>query len=108
MLRWTCGVTRLDRIPNTEIRRRLGVVPIIEKAQEHRLRWYGHVERRPDDHIGKIMQRMEVEGKRPRGRPKRRWMDTIRSDMTACGLMEQDTTNRDRWRSLIRKADPVI
>uniref|UniRef100_A0A914W724 Endonuclease-reverse transcriptase n=1 Tax=Plectus sambesii TaxID=2011161 RepID=A0A914W724_9BILA len=96
MLRWTCGVTRLDKIP------------IIEKAQKHRLRWYDHIERRPDDHIGKILQRMKVEGKWPRGRPKCRWMDSIRNDMTACGLTEQDTADRDRWRSRIRKADPVI
>uniref|UniRef100_A0A914WQR3 Uncharacterized protein n=1 Tax=Plectus sambesii TaxID=2011161 RepID=A0A914WQR3_9BILA len=84
------------------------VVPIIEKAQEHRLRWYGHIERRPDDHIGKIVQQMEVEGKRSRGRPKRRWMNCIRNDMTTSGLTKEDTADRDRWRSMIRKADPVI
>ena len=52
MLRWTCGVTRLDKIPNTETRRRLNVAPIIEKAQEHRLRWYGHIKRMPDNYVG--------------------------------------------------------
>jgi hypothetical protein len=107
MLRWTCGVTRLDKIPNTEIRRRLSVVPIIEKAQEHRLRWYGHVKRRPDDYIGKVVQRMEIDGKRPRGRPRRRWMDIIKDDMKVCGVMEHDTADRKKWRQKTRKADPA-
>uniref|UniRef100_A0A914UZ20 Reverse transcriptase domain-containing protein n=1 Tax=Plectus sambesii TaxID=2011161 RepID=A0A914UZ20_9BILA len=107
MLCWTCGVTRLDKIPNTEIQKRLSVAPITEKAQEHRLRWYGHVTRRPGDYIGKVVQRMEVEGKWPRGRPRRRWMDVIRDDMMACGVTEHDTANRKNWKRKTRKADPA-
>ncbi|PIO64294.1 hypothetical protein TELCIR_14084 [Teladorsagia circumcincta] len=43
MLRWTAGVTRLDHIRNDVIRERFGVVPIVDKMREARLRWYGHV-----------------------------------------------------------------
>ena len=107
MLRWTCGVTRLDKIPNTETRRRLNVAPIIEKAQEHRLRWYGHIKRRPDNYVGKVVQQMEIDGKRPRGRPRRRWMDVIQEDMKACRVTEHDTADREKWRRKTRKADPT-
>ncbi|VDP50259.1 unnamed protein product [Heligmosomoides polygyrus] len=41
MLRWTAGVTRLDRVRNDTIRQRFGVAPIAEKLCEARLRWYG-------------------------------------------------------------------
>lgn len=107
MLRWTCGVTRLDKIPNTEIRRRMGVAPITEKAQEHRLRWYGHMERRPNDYIGKVVQRMEVEGTRPRGRPRRRWLEVIEDDMKACRVRPRDAQDREKWKCKTRKADPT-
>ncbi|PIO63506.1 hypothetical protein TELCIR_14892 [Teladorsagia circumcincta] len=44
MLRWTAGVTRLDRIRDDVIRERFGVAPIVDKMREARLRWYGHVQ----------------------------------------------------------------
>ena len=49
MLRWICGHTRRDRVRNDDIRERLGVAPIEEKLVQHRLRWFGHVQRRPPD-----------------------------------------------------------
>ncbi|GER55389.1 F-box protein At1g55000 [Striga asiatica] len=48
MLRWFCGHTS-DRIRNENIRDRVGVAPIEEKLVQHRLRWFGHVQRRPPD-----------------------------------------------------------
>jgi hypothetical protein len=45
------------------------------------------------------------EGKRPLGRPKRRWEDNIRMDLQEleCGRMEwmELAQDRDRWRELV-------
>ena len=49
ILRWICGHTRMDRVRNDDIRDRLGVAPIEEKLVQHRLRWFGHVQRRPSE-----------------------------------------------------------
>ena len=49
MLRWICGHTRMDQVRNDDIRDRLEVAPIKEKLVQHRLRWFGHVQRRPSD-----------------------------------------------------------
>ncbi|VDO63923.1 unnamed protein product [Heligmosomoides polygyrus] len=81
MLRWTAGVTRMDRIRNDAIRQKFGVAPIADKMREARLRWYGHVLRGKEDSVRKIGLELEVAGKRPRGRPKQRWSDTLHKDM---------------------------
>jgi hypothetical protein len=47
MLRWVCGNTRRDRVWNDDIRERLRVAPVEEKLEQHRLRWFGHIQRRP-------------------------------------------------------------
>ena len=46
-------------------------------------------------------------GKRSRGRPKRRWMDTIGNDLSEKELSREDTQDRAKWRSLIRHIDPT-
>ncbi|KAK3507530.1 hypothetical protein QTP70_028078, partial [Hemibagrus guttatus] len=46
MLRFSLGVTRLDRIRNEYIRRTAHVGRLGDKVREARLRWFGHVQRR--------------------------------------------------------------
>jgi hypothetical protein len=40
-------------------------------------------------------------GNAKKGRPKERWIDGVRRSMTNHGLTEEDTRDRDRWRSLV-------
>ena len=46
-----------------------------------------------------------VEGKRPLGRPRRRWDDNIKMDLQevggACGDWMELAQGRDRWRALV-------
>jgi len=59
-----------DRVPSKELRERLGINDIILILQQNTLRWYGHVLRKEDtDWVNKCVE-YEVEGSRPRGRPK--------------------------------------
>uniref|UniRef100_A0A8D8XLX2 Endonuclease-reverse transcriptase n=1 Tax=Cacopsylla melanoneura TaxID=428564 RepID=A0A8D8XLX2_9HEMI len=75
MLRWMCGLTRKDRVRNEKIRETVKVGPLGKKIQESRMRWFGHVERRDESYIGKQVEKLVIEGKRKRGRPKMRWRD---------------------------------
>src|SRR3954462_8054319 len=79
MLRWACGHTRKDRIRNDVIRGRVGVAPIEEKLVQHRLRWFGHIQRRPSEapvHIGRLRRADNV--KRGRGRPNLTWEESVK------------------------------
>jgi len=44
----------------------------------------------------------EVEGPRPRGRPKRTWTGNVEKDCQACKLNKEDAVDRSRWRKLIK------
>ena len=68
MLRWMCGVTKLDKIRNERIRRTTKVGEITKKVQEIRLMWYGHVMRREEHYVGRRAMVMKVQGRRKRGR----------------------------------------
>ncbi|KAK3534599.1 hypothetical protein QTP86_016751 [Hemibagrus guttatus] len=106
MLRFSLGVTRLDRIRNEYIRGTAHVGRLGDKVREARLRWFGHVQRRESEYIGRRMLDMELPGRRQRGRPKRRYMDGINEDMKLVGASVEDAEDRDRWREMIRFGDP--
>ncbi|KAK3506414.1 hypothetical protein QTP70_001191 [Hemibagrus guttatus] len=54
MLRFSLGVTRLDRIRNEYIRGTAHVGRLGDKVREARLRWFGHVQRREIDEAHEI------------------------------------------------------
>jgi hypothetical protein len=69
------------------------------------MRWAGHVAHMGE---GRGVYRVLVgkpEGKRPLGRPRRRWEDNVRMDLqkVGCGCDEWIglAQNRDRWRALV-------
>ena len=80
MLRFSLGVTEMDKIRNEYIRETAQVERFGEKTREARLGWYGHVLRKDDGYNGRRMLMMELPGKRKRGRPKRRFMDVVKED----------------------------
>jgi len=43
----------------------------------------------------------EVEGSRPRGRPKRTWTEVVQRDCQARNLNREDAIDPDRWKKLI-------
>ncbi|KAK3512256.1 hypothetical protein QTP70_002279 [Hemibagrus guttatus] len=106
MLRFSLGVTRLDRIRNEYIRGTAHFGRLGDKVRKARLRWFGHVQRRESEYIGRRMLDMELPGRRQRGRPKRRYMDGINEDMKLVGASVEDAEDRDRWREMIRCGDP--
>ena len=106
-LHFACGVTKLDRIRNERIRGTIKVTEISKKVQERRLQRYGHVMRKDEDYVGQKVMDMEVPGKRNRGRPKRRWLDSVKVDLKEKGLEGNEFHDRARWRRLIINVNPA-
>ena len=78
---------------------------IVRVIKSRRMRWAGHVARMGE---GRGVYRVLVgkpEGKRPLGRPRRRWDDNIRMDLQEVGVGYEDwiglAQERDRWRALV-------
>ena len=78
---------------------------IVRLIKSRRMEWAGHVA-----HMGEERGVYRVlvgtpEGRRPLGRPRRRWVDNIRMDIqeVGCGYMDWIglARDRDRWRTLV-------
>jgi len=93
---------------NDHIREGIGVAPIVEKMVENRLRWFGHVERRPIDSVVRRVDQMEdSQITRGRGRPRQTIRETIRKDLEINELDRNMFYDRTLWRNLIHVADPT-
>ncbi|GKA89059.1 retrovirus-related pol polyprotein LINE-1 [Tanacetum coccineum] len=95
MLRWTCGKTMLEIIPNEVYKAELEVETIINKMREGQLRWFGHVRRRPQSAPVRRVKALAVYGMRRRGRPKLRWEDRVKLDIKELLLSEDMTSDRN-------------
>ena len=73
--------------------------------KSRRMRWAGHVARMEEGRsVHKVLVR-KPEGKRPLGRPRRRWEDNVKMDLEKlardCGDWMGLAQDRDRWRALV-------
>ncbi|XP_048006059.1 uncharacterized protein LOC125241562 [Leguminivora glycinivorella] len=105
MLRWSAGVTLLDKLRNQYIRGSFKIAPIVEKLKEKCLRWYGHIQRRSDDHMVKLALKLPT-AKRNSGRPPTTWWTTVEKDLKEAHLNKDIAQDRARWKLRTRKADP--
>jgi hypothetical protein len=70
--------------------------------KSRRMRWAGHVARMVKKKNAYRILVGKPEGRRPLGRPRRRWVDNIKIDLRETGVdwvhLAQD---RDQWRALV-------
>ena len=73
------GVTRRDRVTNTDLRKKTEVRDIILEIKSKKWRWAGHLARREDNRwTHKLTDWIPRSFTRGRGRPNRRWLDDIK------------------------------
>ena len=61
-----------------------------------RLSWFGHVQLRDDDNVEKSVLNTRIDGSRPRGRPKLRWMERLKDDMKQNKTRPEWASDRER------------
>ena len=78
---------------------------IVRVIKSRRMRWVGHVARMGVEREVYRFLMGKPEGRRPLGRPRRRWVDNIRMDLqeVGCGYMDSIglAQDRGRWRTLV-------
>ena len=93
------------KLHNEELSDLYSLPNIVRVVKSRRMRWARRVARMGE---GRGVHRVLVgkpEGKRPLGRPRRRWEDNIKMDLQEVGGDCEDwmelAQDRDRWRALV-------
>ena len=98
-----------EHFRNEDIRVDLEVLlidSVEEAARVSRLRWFGHVQRMGSDRLPRRIMSEEVQCKRGKGRPRRKFLDSVRSDLEIRGLRLDDHSlalaqDRVPWRGVV-------
>ena len=98
MIRRMYGISLKDRRTNEELRRLVGIEPITTLIRSGRLRWYEHVMSKGiEDWVKKYME-YRIEGRRPVGRPRKTWLESVEADMADIEIDKEDVHDRRKWR----------
>jgi hypothetical protein len=93
------------KLHNEELRDLYSSPSIIRIIKSRRMRRVGHVARMGEKWNAYRLLVGKPEGKRPLGRPRRRWVDNIRMDHGEVGWGDVDwiglAQDRNRWRALV-------
>ena len=78
------------------------MAPIKEKLTQHRLRWFGHIQRRPPEApVRSEVLKCVDNVKRGRGRPRLTWDETVKRDLKEWNISKEVAFDRGAWRLAI-------
>jgi hypothetical protein len=86
------------KLHNEELHNLYSSPSISRIIKSKRMRWAGHVARMGEKRNVYSLLVGKPEGKRPLGRPRRRWLDNIKMDLLEIGLNVVDWIGLDRYR----------
>ena len=94
LLRNMSGVSLRDKVSSTEVAQRCGLEDLLEVKRVRRLQWFGHVNRREEGEALSRIHKWHVEGRRPRGRTKRKRKLEVNEDLTTDRCVLREAINR--------------
>jgi len=99
-MRRTAGYTWTDYKTNSHIAKELEITPVLDKLLEYKRNWIQHVNRMPRDRLPRIMKHYSPTGRRNRGRPLKRLLDTWDRNGSTSGLTPWQTYHDDPCRNV--------
>jgi len=106
-MRYMARVRWQDRISSEEVAKRCSFKMIQDKLRQKRLQWFGHVRKETEGGVFRLVEEMEVSGKRNVGRPWKTWKDIVKRDLELIGVDESVALDRGRWRKIIASPTPT-
>ena len=76
----------LRRLHNIELMDRAKIPCVLNVIRSHRLRWAGHVARMEAHRVPRQVLDGTPRGRRPVGRPRKRWEDNVKEDLRALNV----------------------
>ena len=74
-------------------------IPWLEtRLKNQRLRWFGHILKKPKDSLTLKVYNMNLERGKTVGRPKKKWKKCVEEDLEILGLEESQAFERDLWK----------
>jgi hypothetical protein len=93
------------KLHNEELRDLYSSPSVIRIIKSRMMRWTGHVARMGEKRNAYRLLVGKLKGKRPLGRPRRRWVNNIRMDLGEVGWGDVDwiglVQERNRWKALV-------
>ena len=71
-------MTRVDRVRNEDVRRALRQDAVLDVVKTKQKVWRENLEQMDDDRLVKGVYKEDVAGKRPKGRPRKRWHENFK------------------------------
>ena len=81
IIHWICNVKAKDEVSSDSLLSKLGIQDLDVVLRISRMRWFGHVERRP----------------------KKTWDEVLMDDRKKLGMDSADPQNRSEWRGRLRR-----
>jgi len=78
---------------------------IVKWIKGQRISWLGHLERMEEDRMPKTIFSQELEGKRRRGTPRKRWREEVERDLQVLGVRRWSelVADRKKWKDIVRQ-----
>ena len=99
--------TKRDKIRNEVIRDMAGAKPVLQHIKQQQVKWFGHITRMSINQPALRAYNTKYSGWRARGRPRKRWSDSVADTLKIQGMTLLQATHLAADRQLCPPVKPI-